>query len=447
VRSFILFALMLAGSMGLVEAQQTLPPGSEAPDEPAMAAPAAQPAAETAKVISPELAAIEDKIDAKQYDAVRPELLRYLQAHAGDGRALFDLGYLDQLTDQAEAAESEYRKAIAADPQQFESRLALGLLLAREGDAGEAREQLLAATERQPAAPNPAAQAQAFRALAELDLKADPAAAKQALLAALKLSPETAGDLLLTARIAAANDDQQTAEAAYRELLGRQPDSVEGLAGLAHILVQQKKYADAEPLLKQALAKIPDDPGLNMQMASLLAAEGKADESVASLEKLHAAQPENAEVSQMLADAYLSAHHPEQAEPILAALLKSHPNDVDVLDEEGQTLIYEQRFEQAADIFERATRQKADDVDGWSGLAFADSRLHRDADALQALLMRSKLAPDTASTLFLWAISYDNLHQAKLAAEYYQRFLDNAKGKFPDQEWQAHHRLVALGQK
>jgi predicted Zn-dependent protease len=311
---------------------------------------------------------------------------------------------------------------------------------------GEARDQLLAATERQPAAPNPAAQAQAFRALAELDLTADPAAAKQALLEALKISPETAGDLLLTARIASANDDEETAEAAYRRLLERQPDSVEGMAGLAHILVQQKKYAEAEPLLKQALAKIPDDPGLNMQMASLLAAEGKPEDSLTALEKLHALQQDNADVSQMLADAYLSAHHPEQAEPILAALVKLRPNDVDVLNEEGQTLIYEQRFAEAAEIFGRATRLKADDVDGWSGLAFADSRLHRDADTLKALLIRSKLAPETASTLFLWAISYDNLHQAKLAAEYYQRFLDTAKGKFPDQEWQAHHRLVALGQ-
>lgn len=426
-------------------AQQTLPPGAQEPDAPT-ASPSSTPPVTKTAVVAPELAAIEDKIDAKQFDAAKPPLLGYLQAHANDARAMFDLGFLDEQTDQTEAAETEYRKAIAADPAQFESRLALGLMLAREDHKAEAREQIQAATERQPAAPNPAAQAQAYRALAELDVTSDPAAAKHALLDALKVSPETVGDLLLTARIAAANDDQETAEAAYRQLIARQPDSVEGLAGLAHIFVLQKKYAEAEPLLQTALARIPDDPGLNMQMASLLAAEGKAADSIASLEKLHAREPADAAVAQMLADAYLSAHHPEQAEPILASLVKSRPDDADLLDAYGQTLIYDQRYEEAATVFTNATKQNSGDLDGWSGLAFADSRLHRDSDAIKALTMRSKLTPDTASTLFLWAISYDNLHQAKLAAEYYQRFLDAAKGKFPDQEWQAHHRLVALGQ-
>jgi hypothetical protein len=43
------------------------------------------------------------------------------------------------------------------------------------------------------------------------------------------------------------------------------------------------------------------------------------------------------------------------------------------------------------------------------------------------------------------ATAYDNLHQRKSAAEYYQKFLAAAQGNFPDQEWQAKHRLVALG--
>jgi len=436
-KSLLVLAFIVSVGAGGLRAQH--------PDAPAAAPQAAPPT--TPRLVAPELAAVEETLDAKQFDTARPPLLHYLEAHPGDARALFDLGYLDQQTDQSEAAETEYRKAIAADPQQFEARLELGLLLARQNDMGEARDQLRAATERQPAAPNPGAQGQAYRALAELDLATDPAEAKQALLSALKITPETPGDLLLTARIATASDDPETAEAAYRQLIARQPDSVEGLAGLAHILVRQKKYSDAEPLLKAALAKIPDDPGLNMQMASLLAAEGKEDESIGALEKLHQKDPADPQIAQMLADAYLSAHHPEQAEPILASLLKSRPDDVDSLDEYGQTLIYAQKYDAAVRVFNHATQLKSDDLDGWSGLAFADSRLHRDEETLKALSMRSKLAPETPSTLFLWAISYDNLHQAKLAAEYYQRFLDTAKGKFPDQEWQAHHRLVALGQK
>ena len=45
----------------------------------------------------------------------------------GDARALFDRGYCDDAQGKTQAAESYYRKAIVADPKQFEARLALGI--------------------------------------------------------------------------------------------------------------------------------------------------------------------------------------------------------------------------------------------------------------------------------------------------------------------------------
>jgi predicted Zn-dependent protease len=439
------FAVVVLLSALPAFAQQNLPPGAQSPDEPAATVQQSK-----AAVLPPDLAAVEDKIGAQQYDAARPALLHYLQAHADDARALYDLGFLDAVANQEPAAEAAYRKAIAADPNQFEARLALGLLLARRGDDAAAHEQLLAATQRAPASEDKPAQAQAWRSLAEIDVtlgeKGDPAEAKDALLNALKLSPETVGDLLLTARIATANGDQKTAEASYRRLLARQPDSIEGMAGLAHILVQQKNYDEAEPLLRSALARIPDDPGLNMQLASLLAAEGRTQESVTALEKLHTAQPGNVAVDQMLADAYLTAHQEDKAEPLLAALLKTHPDDEELLDEEGQALTHAHRYQEAAALFQRATTVHPDDVDAWNGLAFTNAELHNDKVVLTALATRAKLAQDTPVTLFLWATSYDKLREVRPAVEYYQKFLAAADGKFPDQEWQARHRLVALGQ-
>jgi hypothetical protein len=64
---------------------------------------------------------------------------------------------------------------------------------------------------------------------------------------------------------------------------------------------------------------------------------------------------------------------------------------------------------------------------------------------LNALSMRSKYLSETPATYFLWATSYDSLHLSKQAQDYYRKFLTAADGKFPDQEWQAKHRLVALG--
>jgi hypothetical protein len=65
---------------------------------------------------------------------------------------------------------------------------------------------------------------------------------------------------------------------------------------------------------------------------------------------------------------------------------------------------------------------------------------------LQALEIRAKVLPQSPSALFLSATAYDKLHQVKQAKDLYKQFLSVANGKFPDEEWQARHRLVTLEQ-
>ena len=89
---------------------------------------------------------------------------------------------------KTQAAENFYRKAIVADPKQFEARLALGLLLAQQG-VQEAQTQIEMAATLEPNPPSPAAKAQAYRALARLVRESDPDTAKQALLNALEAFP------------------------------------------------------------------------------------------------------------------------------------------------------------------------------------------------------------------------------------------------------------------
>jgi hypothetical protein len=54
------------------------------------------------------------------------------------------------------------------------------------------------------------------------------------------------------------------------------------------------------------------------------------------------------------------------------------------------------------------------------------------------------LQPDIPITYFLRASAYDHLKDVKQAAANYRLFLQGADGKYPDQEWQAKHRLIAL---
>jgi Flp pilus assembly protein TadD len=125
-------------------------------------------------------------------------------------------------------------------------------------------------------------------------------------------------------------------------------------------------------------------------------------------------------------------------------LLASNPQDASLLVAHGQNLVRLAQLEEAVRVFDKATQIDPSDADGWSGLAFAASRTGHPDVALHALTMRSRYQPENASTLFLWAISYDSLHQKQQAAAYYRRFLEAAAGKMPDQEWQARQRLLVL---
>jgi tetratricopeptide (TPR) repeat protein len=438
---FLAMAGMLAA--GRSQAQNQLPPGTQDPDS----APAGGKGAPES---NPGREAAETKIDQRDFEAARPLLQKYLSQNPGDARAFFDLGYVEDAGGHEDAAAADYRKAIAADPKQFEARLALGLLLAHQAKFDEAREQLKQATLLSPEPPNPAAQAEAFRSLAELDRSSDPPAARDALMAALRLSPETPNDLLLTAQIAEANGDLELAQTAYQRVLASHPAVSAGMqsaanAGLAQLLLKQQKYSDAEPLLKSALERDPRDPGLNAQLATALLAQGKSDEALPVLETLQQLEPGNASVDQMLADAYSQAGHPEKAEPIYAKMALAQPNNEDILAGQGENLVREKQYPQAQTVLERAVQLKPSDGDAWSGLAFAASENKQYSIALHALTMRAKYLEETPATYFLWATSYDNLHLSKQAQEYYHKFLAAAGGKFPDQEWQAKHRLVALG--
>jgi predicted Zn-dependent protease len=148
----------------------------------------------------------------------------------------------------------------------------------------------------------------------------------------------------------------------------------------------------------------------------------------------------------MVADAESQAGNLDKASAAYAQLLAAAPGDPDLLDAQGQLLIRQKQYADAIADFRKAAAARPDDVDAWSGIAFAASELHLYQQELDALSTRSKYASETPGTLFLWATAYDNLHQTKAAADYYHRFLAAAQGKFPDQEWQAKHRLVALHQ-
>ena len=52
--------------------------------------------------------------------------------------------------------------------------------------------------------------------------------------------------------------------------------------------------------------------------------------------------------------------------------------------------------------------------------------------------------PNSPSSYFLRATCYDHLRQFAQAVENYKAFLAVSNGQFPDEEWKARHRLIAI---
>jgi tetratricopeptide (TPR) repeat protein len=384
-------------------------------------------------------------------------------------QVLYDLGLaLDALGPAAPATdnitpESCYRAAIAASPSFSPPHVALGLLLARSNRLAEARAELLAAINLPDT--GPALKARAYRALARLDQLGDAqhnsppnfAQASDALLSALKLTPEQPEDILQSAQIAEAVGDLPAAEQAYRRYLALPGDAADSqaIADLAHVLLGEHHPADAEALLAPALARDPGNPSFTAQLAEAYLASGedaKIAQATTLVEALHAKSPTNPTIARMLARVYLETGHPDKADPLYASLLAAQPAHPDptLLDDRAEVLLRLHRPGEAEKLLKLAVADPAAFpspaafADAATHLAFAASEIDDPRMTLQALALRARVQQPSSSSLFLEATANDDLHQTSKAVELYKQFLTAAHGTLPDQESRVRRRISEL---
>lgn len=392
-----------------------------------------------------------EALDKQDYPTALKLLTTLAEKNPTDAHVLYDLASTQDALDQP-AAEATYRRAIAAAAAFFNPHLALGLLLARNGKLPEARAELTTAVTLK--TDNQLLKARAYRALARLDESTRPSDASAELLNALKLSPETPDDILLSGEIAEASLDYPAAEAAYRRLLAADPQNAplnaQANAALAHILIRENKPAEAEAALAAALIKNPDDPTLNAQLASLYESQNQPDQALPIAEKLHAAHPADGNLTRLLARIYSRNNQFDKADPLYASLIAANPGDPTLVTDRADALIHLKNYAEAETILKRALASPAAYPNNGdlglaaSHLAFAASANNDPVVTLQALAISAKVQPQSPSSLFLAATAHDKLKQVKQASDLYKQFLSVAGGKYPDEEWEARHRLLTL---
>jgi tetratricopeptide (TPR) repeat protein len=396
----------------------------------------------------------ENALSQHQYKEAEVFLKHLIAANpkaSGDAHVLYDLGFAEERNDEDAEAAKSYALAFVADKSFAEPQLALGLLDARRGLTESAQRELQIVADMTSASAED--RGTALRALARLDENDDPAAASEELLEALKLTPETPDDVLLAAALAEHSADWPNAEIIYRRLWVSRAADPEVVAGLANALHQQKKDAEAEAVLAAGIKDSPHDPRLVVQAASVYAANGKVADAIKAIETLRAADAvtgSNPSILRMLARLTALNGDNTKAEILYTQLVKANPNDPLLLDDLGSLQVKMLDYSEAEKTLGQAVqlRQSFADDPTWAEvaahLAFAASKNNDPQTTLRALQLRGTILPNSPSSLFLEATAHDSLKQTKEAVNAYHAFLAMANGKYPDQEFEARHRLIAL---
>jgi Tfp pilus assembly protein PilF len=392
----------------------------------------------------PEIAQAEAAIQKNDFASAEPLLKKALDRDPRNYQAWFDLGFVLNKLGRAEDSIHAYRQSVAAKPDVFESNLNLGLMLARD-NSPEAEQFLLAATKLKPTDHAEEGQARAWLSLGHLLESHKPEEALDAYKKAAELTPKDPEPHLSTGMLRERQKDFPGAEAEYKQSLALDPRSSEAVIGLTNVYMKSGRLAEAEPLLRQLTAQRPDAAALHLQLGRVLAAQAKNDDAIAEIETSLKLSPSDSDAQRELADLYVSTGKNDRAETAFRTLVADHPNEAELHRGLGQALLRQKKFPQAQQEFWAALQLKRDWPDLYVDLAFAASENKNYELTIKALDERAKFHAEMPATcFFLRASAYDHLRDYKQAAVNYHLFLESANGKYPDQEWQARHRLIAI---
>ncbi|MFZ0942126.1 MAG: tetratricopeptide repeat protein [Candidatus Sulfotelmatobacter sp.] len=400
----------------------------------------------------PELTQAEAAIEKQDYAAAEPLLQTLVERDATSYVGWFDLGFVENALGNVDASIAAYRKSVAAKPDVFESNLNLGLQLAKTGQP-EAEQFLRSATRLKPTSRVAEGQYRAWLALGHTVEKAKPEEAVESFQHAASLQPKEAEPHFAAGALLEREDKFAEAEKEYKRALALEPKSSDATIALANLYMGGRRFPEAEEYLRKLIAEqsssaaassATESAAAEIQLGRVLAAEGKNDEAIAAMEAGIKLAPRDEAAQRDVAELYTNAGKNALAESSYRALVAAHPKEAELHDGLGKALLWEKKSPEAQREFVITVGLNPGFGNAYYDLAFAAND-NKDYEAvIRALDARAKLLPETPMTYFLRASAYDHLRDFKKAATNFHLFLNIANGKYPDQEWQAQHRLIAI---
>jgi tetratricopeptide (TPR) repeat protein len=391
------------------------------------------------------LAEAETLLQKQQYAEAEQKLATLVSEQAENPQAWFDLGFAQSHLNKTGEAVASYRKAAGLSPKWFEANLNLGVALAKSNDYAAATPVLQHAVTLKPTAGGNKALSKAWQSLAQVLEKTDAKAAAAAYDKAVELDASQTELTLNAGRALQSANDLPGAEEHFRK--SADSGNAQGMVMLINLLSGQKRYTEAEGWLTKYVAKNPQDSKARFQLGRFLASQGKSQEAIAVLQnqsQLNGQPAGNPEIDRELAELYLQTKQYAQAEPLFRGLSQTTTTDPDLHFGLGVAVLHQLKYAEAEREFIQTVKLKPDYGEAYGYLADAARENKHYELAIRALDARAKFLPEDARSYFIRATSFDNLHMFKPAAENYKKFLAIAAGKFPDQEFQARHRLKAI---
>ncbi|GAC1434664.1 MAG: hypothetical protein NVS1B11_04390 [Terriglobales bacterium] len=395
---------------------------------------------------SPDLAAAENAIEKKEYSTAQPLLEKVVFASPNDYQAWFDLGFVQNALGHPEESIVAYRRSVAIKPDVFESNLNLGLMLSKSNNP-EAERFLRAATQLKPTSHVEEGQVRAWLSLGHTLEGSKPTEAIDAYQRAALLQPNDSEPHQSAGLLFEKQNQFAEAEQEYRKVLANDAESPDALTGLANIYMRGQRFPEAEQILQKLIAIRPSDAAARMQLSRILFAAGKKDDAMSELQEVLKLEPNNTDAQHDLAGLYLEQKRYGEAVSLYRSLIAQSPADAELRDNLGEALLNDKKFPEAQQEFLTAVKLKPDFGVAYGNLAVAASENKDYALAIKAADARAKFLPEIPVSFYLRATAYDHLREYKQAAENYRTFLELAGGKYPDQEWQARHRLLAIDKK
>jgi tetratricopeptide (TPR) repeat protein len=393
--------------------------------------------------LPPELQQAEAEIEKKNYTDAEPLLKQVVGRDPKNYQAWFDLGFLYNQLGRPEDSIDAYRKSVDAKQDVFESNLNLGLMLAK-ANRPDAEKYLRAATRLKPIENAPQSQEVAWMALGRRLESSDPQQALVAYRSAAVLVPGDPEPHLVSAPLYEKQNQFAEAEHEYQLVLAIDPKSVPALIGVAKIYARGNRFTEAGDMLRQVVTQNPGSAPAHVALARVLAADGKTDAAISEFQAALKIDPSDHESQTELAQLYTQAGRSADSQALYKTLLTANPTDAELHHALGRAYMKQRNFRAAQEEFLTAVRLKPDLGAAYGDLAAAANENKNYDLAIKALDIRAKLMGEVPIGYFLRATAYDHLRDYKDASVNYHAFLKASKGQYPDQEWQARHRLITI---